>query len=109
MLEDLLYQKLLVFEAQKDTTITVSDAQVDAEMDKRLNYYINQFGSKQAFEKFYGETTEQFKDQLRGDVKEILLAQQMRSKVTDGLTVSPEDVRKYFESIPQDSVPPINA
>lgn len=109
VLEDLMYQKLLLLEAEKDTTMTVSDAQVDGELEKRLNYYINQFGSKDKFEAFYGKTIQQFKDELRGDVKDILLAQQMRGKVTEGLTVSPEEVRKYFESIPADSIPFINS
>ena len=82
---------------------------VEAELEKRLNYYINQFGSKDKFEAFYGKTVDQFKDELRGDVKDILLAQQMRSKATEGITVSPEDVRKYFEAIPTDSIPFINS
>lgn len=109
VIEDLLYQKLLLLEAEKDTTMTVSDAQVEAELEKRLNYYINQFGSKDKFEAFYGKTIQQFKDELRSDVKDILLAQQMRGKVTEGLTVSPEEVRKYFEAIPADSIPFINS
>jgi len=109
VLEDLLYQKLLLLEAEKDTTMTVSEAQVEQEMDKRLNYYIGQFGSKEKFESFYGKTTDQFKDELRGDVKDILLAQQMRSKVTENITVSPEEVRKYYEAIPADSIPFINS
>lgn len=109
VLEDLLYQKLLLLEAEKDTTMTVSEAQVEQEMDKRLNYYIGQFGSKEKFESFYGKTTDQFKDELRGDVKDILLAQQMRSKVTENITVSPEEVRKYYEAIPTDSIPFINS
>src|SRR6185312_13539786 len=33
----------------------------------------------------------------------------MRGKVTEGITVSPEEVRKYYESIPADSVPFINS
>ncbi|HXP53049.1 MAG TPA: peptidylprolyl isomerase [Bacteroidia bacterium] len=109
VLEDLLYQKLLQLEAEKDSTIIVSDAQVDAELEKRLNYYVSQFGSKDKFEAFYGKTIQQFKDELRGDVKDILLAQQMRSKVTEGITVSPEEVRKYFEAIPADSIPYIQS
>ncbi len=109
VLEDLLYQKLLLLQAEKDSTLTVSDAQVEAELEKRLNYYVNQFGSKDKFEAFYGKTIQQFKDELRGDVKDILLAQQMRGKVTEGITVSPEEVRKYFEAIPADSIPFINS
>lgn len=109
-LEDLMYQKLLLLEAQKDTTMTVSDAQVEQELNKRIQYYINQFGgSKEKFEAFYGKTVQQFKEEYRSDVKDILLAQQMKSKITDGVTVSPEDIRNYFNSIPKDSVPNINA
>jgi len=109
VIEDLMYEKLLLIEAEKDTTITVSDDQVEQEFDKRITYYVNQFGSKEAFEKWYGKTVEQYKEELKPDVRDLLMAQQMRSKILDGLTISPEDVRKYYESIPPDSVPGVNA
>ncbi len=109
VLEDLMYQKLLLTEAEKDTTLVVSDAQVDQELNKRMDYYIKQLGSKEKFESFYGKTVQQFKDEYRNDVKDILLAQQMKSKITDDITVTPEEVRKYFDAIPKDSIPFINA
>ena len=109
VIEDLMYEKLLLIEAEKDTTIIVSDDQVDQEFQKRINYYINEFGSKEAFEKWYGKTVEQYKEELKPDVKDLLMAQQMRSKVLEGLSISPEDVRKYYESIPKDSIPGVNA
>jgi len=109
VLEDLMYEKLLLIEAQKDSTITVSDDQVEQEFDKRINYYVNEFGSKAAFEKWYGKTVEQYKEELKPDVRDLLMAQQMRSKVLEGLSISPEDVRKYYENIPKDSIPGINA
>ena len=109
VLEDLMYQKLLLIEAEEDTTMSVSDAQVEQELDKRIQYYISQFGSTEKFEKFYGKTVDQFKEEYRPEVKDLLLAQQMRSKITDGITVSPEDVRNYFNAIPKDSIPDINA
>lgn len=109
VLEDLMYQKLLLTEAEKDTTLVVSDAQVEQELNKRMEYYVKQLGGKEKFEAFYGKTVQQFKDEYRSDVKDILLAQQMKSKVTDNITVTPEDVRKYFESIPKDSIPFVNA
>lgn len=109
VVEDLMYEKLLLIEAEKDSTIVVSDDQVEQEFDKRINYYVNEFGSKEAFEKWYGKTVEQYKEELKPDVKDLLMAQQMRSKVLDGITISPEDVRKYYEAIPKDSIPGINA
>lgn len=109
VLEDLMFQKLLLTEAEKDTTLVVSDAQVDQELNKRMDYYIKQVGSKEKFEAFYGKSVQQFKDEYRNDVKDILLSQQMKSKITDNITVTPEEVRKYFEAIPKDSIPFINA
>jgi len=110
VLEDLMYQKLLLLEAEKDTTMVVSDAQLDQELNKRIAYYIKQFGgSKEKFEAFYGKTVEQFKEEYRGDVRDVLLAQQMKGKVVDNVTVSPEDVRNFYNSFPKDSVPNINA
>lgn len=109
VLEDLMYEKLLLIEAEKDSTIMVTDAQIEQEFTRRMNYYIQQLGSKEAFEKWYGKTVEQYKEELKPDVRDLLMAQQMRGKVIEGLTVSPEDVRKYFEAIPKDSIPGVNA
>jgi peptidyl-prolyl cis-trans isomerase SurA len=108
VLEDLMYEKLLLLEAEKDTTIIVSDAQVEQEFDKRMNFYLGQFGSKQEFEKYYQKTVDQFKEDLKPDIRDLLMAQQQRGKVIDNVTVSPEEVRRYYESLPKDSVPQIN-
>jgi peptidyl-prolyl cis-trans isomerase SurA len=109
VIEDLMYEKLLLIEAEKDSTISVTDEQVDQEFEKRMNYYITQLGSKEAFEKWYGKSVEQYKEELKPDVRDLLMAQQMRAKIIDNLTISPEEVRKYYESIPKDSIPGVNA
>jgi peptidyl-prolyl cis-trans isomerase SurA len=108
-LEDLMYQKLLLTQAEKDTNMIVSDAQLDQELNKRIEYFVKQLGSKEKFESFYGKTIEQFKEEYRPDVKDMLLAQLMRNKIVDGVTVTPEEVRNFFESFPKDSIPNINA
>ncbi|HEY4798158.1 MAG TPA: hypothetical protein VII99_03675 [Bacteroidia bacterium] len=107
-LEDLLYQKLLLAQAIKDS-VEVTDEQVEEELDRRLRYYINQFGSAKAFEDFYGKSMEKFKEEFRDDLKEILRVQKMQAKITDGITVSPSEVKEFFEAIPKDSIPLINA
>ncbi len=109
VLEDLMYEKLLLIEAEKDTTIVITEEQVEQEFTRRMTYYIQQLGSKEAFEKWYGKSVEQYKEELKPDVRDLLMAQQMRGKVVDNLTVSPEDVRKYYASIPADSVPKVDA
>jgi peptidyl-prolyl cis-trans isomerase SurA len=108
LFEELLYQKLLIAQAEKDS-VTVSDAQVDSEIDRRLRYYITQFGSQEKFESFYGKTTEQFREDLRDDVRNLLLAQTMQQRVVGEVSVSPSEIKSFYAKIPKDSLPYINA
>ncbi len=105
--EELLYQKLLVTQAKKDS-LDVSDAQVDQELDRRVTYYIRQFGSEERFVAFYGKTVEDYKNELRDNIRDILLAQRMQSKISGDITTTPNDVKAYFNAIPEDSVPYIS-
>ncbi|MBI4929505.1 MAG: peptidylprolyl isomerase [Bacteroidetes bacterium] len=107
-LEDLLYQKLLLAQAIKDS-VEITDEQVEEELERRLRYYIQQFGSVLAFENFYGKNVEKFKEEFREELREVLLVQKMQAKVTDGITVSPSEVKDFFDAIPKDSIPLINA
>lgn len=106
--EELLFGRLLIAQAEKDS-IQIKDEQVDNELDRRMNYYLHQFGSEENFEAFYGKTVKAYKEELRDDIKEQLMAQQMQSKIIGGITVSPADVRFFYNSIPEDSLPLINS
>lgn len=107
-LEDLLYRKLLFAQAIKDS-IEVTNEQVEDELDRRLRQYIPQFGSIKAFEEFLGKSVEKFKEESREELREVLLVERMQAKITEGVTVSPSEIREFFESIHKDSVPLVNA
>ncbi|MEQ9423622.1 MAG: peptidylprolyl isomerase [Cyclobacteriaceae bacterium] len=104
VIESLLISKMLVAKAEIDSVI-VSDEEVESNLNRRLQFFINQVGSEEAIEQYYGKTLEQFKEELAESIKEQLTAQRMESEITDGLEVSPADVRKFFKEIPQDSLP----
>jgi len=104
VMEDLLYRKLLLAQADKDSVV-VSDAEVDAEVNRRIAYYINMFGTEEKFEAYYGKRTNVFKDEIRGDVHEQLVAQRMQQKITGDTKLTPSEVRLFFNSIPSDSLP----
>jgi|GEM_PF-2725357 len=53
LFEDMLLEKLLLHHAKVDS-LEVGDAEVMDEIDRRLTYYINMFGSIEAFEAEYG-------------------------------------------------------
>jgi peptidyl-prolyl cis-trans isomerase SurA len=106
--EDLLFQKLLLAQADRDS-IVVADNEIDGELNRRIQYYVGMLGSEEKFEAFYGKRISVFKDELRDDVKNQLLAQKMQQKVTGETKLTPSEVRIFFSTLPIDSLPLINS
>ena len=108
MLEELMYQKLLVNQAQLDS-IDISPEMVDAEMEQRIRVIENQIGSRQKMEEFYGKTVAQIKNEFRPVIGDQLRAQEMERQITSEVTVTPRDVEAFYKTIPSDSIPLINS
>jgi peptidyl-prolyl cis-trans isomerase SurA len=106
--EDLLFQKLLLSQADRDS-ITTTDAEVDNELNRRIQYYVGMLGGEEKFEAFYGKRISVFKDELRDDVRNQLLAQKMQQKVTGESKLTPSEVRAFYNTLPIDSLPLINS
>ena len=106
--EMLVFQKLLVAQADRDS-VTVSDAEIETELTRRMNYFIQQFGTEEKLEQFYGKRTNVLKDELRGDIQEQLIAEKMNGKITGDSKLTPAEVRLFFNTIPQDSLPLIES
>jgi len=104
VLESLLVSKMLVAKAEIDSVV-VSEDEVENNLNRRLQFFINQVGSEEAIEEYYGKTLEQFKIELSESIKEQLTAQKMEGELTTDITVSPAEVRKFFRNIPTDSLP----
>jgi peptidyl-prolyl cis-trans isomerase SurA len=104
ILEDIMYQKLMVSQAEVDS-IEVSDIQVEAELDRRLGLFINQFGSQEKMEAYYDKTMVEIKQELYEIVKDQLITQQVQSEIIANVTVTPSEIRSYFRSLPNDSLP----
>jgi peptidyl-prolyl cis-trans isomerase SurA len=102
--ENLVFQKLLVYQAEIDSLV-VSDEQVNSELDRRLRYYIQQFGSQQKLEEFYDKSLEEFKTELREPLRLELLSQQAESAIKGNVKMTPNETREYFNGLKQDSIP----
>ena len=106
--EDLLFQKLLLAQADRDS-IVVADNEVDNELNRRIQYYVGMLGSEEKFEAFYGKRINVFKDELRDDVKDQLLAQKMQQKITGDTKLTPGEVRAFYNNLTIDSLPLVNS
>lgn len=108
MLDQLIANRLLTTQAAIDSTLMVSDEEVEEELDRKVNYYISMIGSKEKFEQYYGKPLDEIKSDFKDDIHDQMLAQRMRGKILENIKVTPSEVREYFNTIPTDSLPYFN-
>jgi peptidyl-prolyl cis-trans isomerase SurA len=103
--ESLMINKLMVAKAEIDS-VMVTDAEVIFQADQRFSMVMQQFGGdEKMLAEVYGKTADQLKTEIHDMLKEQLVVSKMQAKITEGLTVSPADVRRFFNEIPRDSLP----
>ena len=102
--EELLYQKLLANQAEVDS-IEVTDVEVADAIEQRINYFVSQIGSEQKLAEYFGKSITELKEEFKSVFREQMLAQRMEGRISSGIKATPEDVRKFYQSIPQDSLP----
>ena len=100
-LQQLLTQKLLSQQAIIDS-VTVTEEQVDDEINRRMRTMISRAGGQERLEQFLNRSLIQYKDEIRPDIREQLVANKMQGTISAKVSVSPDDVKKYFERIPKD-------
>ena len=103
ILDGMLVQKALVLQAEKDS-IPVTEEEIDAEIDQKIRYFEQQYGSKEALEQIAGRTIYQMREEFRQPIKEQRMAQGMRNKIVEGIKITPTEVKEYYEKIPKDSL-----
>ena len=106
--EELLFQKLLIHHAEIDS-VTVGEDEVESNMDRRIEQLIQQMGDQKKLEEFYGKSVVEIKEEMRILIREQLTAQRMQMTVVEGIEVTPSEVREFYERLPEDSIPLINA
>lgn len=97
-------QKLFINQAIIDS-IEVSDEQVEAQVDAQMNMFIAQIGSKEKLEEYLEKPISQLRSEWRTGIRNNAIMQQMQQKLVEDVTITPSEVRLYFERLPKDSIP----
>jgi Parvulin-like peptidyl-prolyl isomerase len=104
ILEQMLTEKLLVNQARLDS-IKVNNMGVESQVQDRIDRLVASLGSMKAVEELYKKTAYQIRQELRETVKDQALAQQMHAEISDKVTITPNEVQKFFNARPKDSLP----
>lgn len=104
-----LEDKLFAHQAIQDS-IVVTDEEVNSFMDSQMNSMVEQIGSKEKLFEYYKKKDEQdFRSYFFEIIKMNKLTDQMQRKIVGDVTVTPDEVKQFFNKIPADQIPTIGA
>jgi peptidyl-prolyl cis-trans isomerase SurA len=104
VVQKLVEDKLMLAMAEIDSVI-VDPARVDYELEGRMQRIMQQYGSERAIQQAYGKSIDQFMDELRPSIEEQMKVRQQEDDILSQVTVTPADIRKFYNTIPKDSLP----
>jgi len=104
--EQIAIQKLYLNQAKIDS-IDVDEGAVIREAEVRINYMINEFGSREKMEEYYNKKVSQIKEEQQTIVREQNIVEKMQQHLVGEIKLTPSEVRQYFRNISPDSLPTV--
>jgi peptidyl-prolyl cis-trans isomerase SurA len=108
MFEQLLIEKLFLDQARIDS-VEVPNASVESRLNITLNRYIAQVGSEKALEDYFKKSMIEIRQDLKKTMMNQEIISEVQSKIAEGISITPANVRRYYADLPKDSLPKIPA
>ena len=105
ILDELLYQNLLIHHAKIDSTIEISEDEVSQEVNKRITFFESQLGSLNKVEDYFKRSVDNMKQELSIVVKDQLYTQKKQNIIISNVKITPNEVKDYLSSIEIDDIP----
>lgn len=102
--ERMAVEKLYLNQAKIDT-IEAPEAQVQSAVNQRINFLIQNFGSKDKVEEYYRKPMTALREQLVDMIRSHFIVEQVQHNLTKNVKSTPSDVKKFFATLPEDSIP----
>ena len=102
--EQMAIEKLYLHQAELDT-VEVQEGMVMQQVESQLNYLVNQLGSREKVEQYFNKSFAALREQYHDMIANRQRVQQVQHSLTKNITTTPTEVRRYFDRLPEDSVP----
>jgi len=106
--EQIAINKLFLHQAKLDS-VEVSESTVMNQVENRLSFFISQIGSKEKMEEYFGKNTVNLREDLRVMFRDQMIIQEMQRKLVGDIKSTPSDVRRFYNSLSNDSIPTVPA
>jgi peptidyl-prolyl cis-trans isomerase SurA len=95
ILDAMIDDKLILTQAILDS-VTVSDDDVNRQLDSRIQNLIKQVGSQEKVEQIYGMSLSKIRNEFRDDMRKQLIIEKEKQDKFGDLKVSPVEVRDFY-------------
>ena len=102
--ERMAIEKLFLHQAKIDT-VKVQDAMVIQQAESRINYFIANLGSREKVEEYFRKPLPELKEHMIEVIRNQYTVQEVQRNLTKDVKATPSDVRKYYATLPPDSIP----
>lgn len=102
--EMMAIQRLYLHQADIDT-IEVSNGQIQAQVESQINFLINQLGSREKVEEYFRKPIADLRQYYAENITNRQRVRMVQENLTKNIKVTPSDIRRYYESLPKDSIP----
>lgn len=102
--EQLAVEKLFLHQAKIDT-VTAPENQVASQVDKRIDFFIQNLGSREKVEEYFHKSLPSLRVQLMDLMRNSYIIEQVQNSLVKDVKATPNDVRKYYQNLPADSIP----
>ena len=104
-LENMMVSKLFLMQARVDS-IEVNNDMVESNLNDYMANIMTYYGGEEGVEKQYGKSTYKLRQQLRKELEDRTLAQQMQQEVAQKITeLTPYDVQQYVDNADPEDLP----
>lgn len=110
ILDNLMLKSLLAHEAKQDSTVVLTDEEVELQLSRRIDEILGMMnGDVTFFQEYYGKSVNEVKTDMREDMRNQILTERMQGKILQDIKITPAEVKLFFDKIPFDSLPYFNS
>lgn len=102
--EMMAIQRLYLHQADLDT-VEVNNGMLNSQVESQINFLIGQLGSKEKVEEYFRKPMTEIREYYTMNITNRQRVSMVQSNLTKNVKITPNDVRKYFDKLPKDSVP----
>ncbi len=107
--EKKIIEKLMVHQADLDSVV-ITDQQVEDQLNARISYLLQQIGGDvKIIEDYYQKSMDEIKKEMRIMMRDQMIMDEIQRGLTENVAITPSEVKLFFDKIPYDSLPVVEA